>query len=89
MLSISYVSANEVFTKYCSSCHNNGGNLMNPKKTLSQKDLAANGVDNAGSISALITNGKPPMPAFGKDLSDEEIAGVAKFVLDQAAAGWK
>ncbi len=88
-LNISNVSANEVFSKYCSSCHSKGGNIMNPKKTLSKKDLAANGVDNIGSISALITSGKPPMPAFGTSLSNDEIAGVAKYVMDQAAAGWK
>jgi mono/diheme cytochrome c family protein len=29
------------------------------------------------------------MPAFGKQLSDEEVAEVAKYVLDQAKAGWK
>ncbi len=86
---ISNVSANDVFAKYCSSCHKDGGNIMNPKKTLSKDHLAANKVDNIGSISALITSGKPPMPAFGKDLSDKEIADVAKYVLDQANAGWK
>ncbi len=88
-LNVSNVNANDTFNKYCSSCHSNGGNLMNPKKTLSKKDLANNGVDNIGSISTLVTNGKPPMPAFGKSLSNEEIANVAKYVMDQAAAGWK
>jgi cytochrome c6 len=88
-LSIGNVSANEVFNKYCSSCHNNGGNIMNPKKTLSKEDLAANSVNNIGSITALVTSGKSPMPGFGKQLSDKEIAGVAKYVLDQANAGWK
>ncbi len=88
-VNISNVSANDVFAKYCSSCHKDGGNIMNPKKTLSKDHLATNKVDNIGSISALITSGKPPMPAFGKDLSDKEIADVAKYVLDQANAGWK
>jgi cytochrome c6 len=89
VLSITNVSANEVFEKYCSSCHSNGGNIMNPEKTLSQDHLTKNGVDNVGSISTLVTTGKAPMPAFGKQLSDEEVAEVAKYVLDQAKAGWK
>lgn len=88
-LNIGMVSANDTFDKHCASCHNGGGNLINPQKTLSKQHLADNGVDNIGSISALISNGKPPMPAFGKSLSDKEIADVAQYVLDQAAAGWK
>jgi cytochrome c6 len=89
ILSISNVSANDVFDKYCSSCHNNGGNIMNPKKTLSKQDLADNGVNSISSISSLVSSGKTPMPAFGKQLSDKEIASVAKYVLDQAGSGWK
>ncbi len=89
VLSVTNVSANEVFDKYCSSCHSKGGNIMNPEKTLSQDHLAKNSVDNIGSISALVTTGKAPMPAFGKQLSDEEIAEVAKYVMDQAKSGWK
>ncbi len=88
-LTITNVSANEVFDKYCASCHSKGGNIMNPEKTLSQDHLTKNGADNIGSISALVTAGKTPMPAFGKQLSDEQIAGVAKYVIDQAKAGWK
>ena len=89
LLIMGNVSANEVFAKYCSSCHNKGGNIINPAKTLSKEDLAKNSVDNVGSISALVTTGKPPMPAFGKSLSDEEIKSVAQYVMDQAKAGWK
>ncbi|MEE9345183.1 MAG: c-type cytochrome [Methylococcales bacterium] len=88
-LTITNVSANEVFDQYCASCHSNGGNIMNPEKTLSQDHLTKNGTDNIGSISALVTAGKTPMPAFGKQLSDKEIADVAKYVIDQAKAGWK
>jgi cytochrome c6 len=89
VLSITNVSANEVFEKYCSSCHSKGGNIMNPEKTLSQDHLTKNEVDNIGAISALVSAGKAPMPAFGKQLSDEEVAEVAQYVLDQAKAGWK
>ncbi|MEE9346110.1 MAG: c-type cytochrome [Methylococcales bacterium] len=89
VLSITNVFANEVlFQKYCSACHSNGGNIMDPEKTLSQEHLTKNGIDNIGSISALVSTGKTPMPAFGKHLSDEEIAEVAKYVLNQACANW-
>jgi len=89
VLSITNVSANDIFDQYCASCHSNGGNIMNPEKTLSQEHLTKNGIDNVGSISALVTTGKAPMPAFGKQLSDEEVAEVANYVLDQAKASWK
>ncbi|MEE9412879.1 MAG: c-type cytochrome [Methylococcales bacterium] len=88
-LMMTNLSANEVFDKYCSSCHKNGGNIMNPEKTLSQDHLTKNGKDNIGSISTLVAAGKAPMPAFGKQLSDEEIAAVAKYVIDQAKSDWK
>lgn len=80
--------AGEVFDKNCKSCHAGGGNLMNPDKTLSMEHLKANGVDNVAAIKALVSKGKPPMPAFGATLDDGQIDAVANYVLEQAKKGW-
>ncbi|MEE9413358.1 MAG: c-type cytochrome [Methylococcales bacterium] len=81
--------ANDVFDKHCSSCHAGGGNIMNAAKGLSKENLDANGVNSVDKIKALVTDGKVPMPAFGKMLSAKEIENVSAFVLKQAATGWK
>jgi cytochrome c6 len=79
----------EVFSKNCTACHAGGKNIMNPAKTLSLNDLKSNQRDSEGAIVTLVTNGIPPMPAFGKSLSEEQIKNVAAYVIQQANAGWK
>ncbi len=81
--------ADAIFDKHCSACHAGGGNIMNPAKGLSKANLDANSVNSVDKIKALVTDGKAPMPAFGKMLSAKEIASVSSFVMKQAASGWK
>lgn len=79
------------FAGKCAACHIGGGNILNPAKTLSLADLTANGKASVDAIITQVTNGAagpPAMPAFGGILSDEEIAAVAAYVLEQAEAGW-
>ena len=38
------------FKEHCAVCHANGGNIINPKKTLAKKDREANNIKNAGDI---------------------------------------
>ena len=57
-----------------------------PEKTL-QKDALDQylaGGRKEASVIMQVTNGKNAMPAFGGRLSDEDIANVASYVLDQA-----
>ena len=100
LLSISSLSAQaapdlavgkKVFNANCAACHRGGKNTVNPQKTLSLADLKKNQRDNSAAIIALVTNGKSPMPAFGKTgkLKPLEIESVAAYVLDQANKGWK
>lgn len=79
----------EVFSNNCNACHSGGKNLINPVKTLSINDLKSNQMDSEAAIITLVTNGKPPMPAFGSTLSEEQIKNVAAYVMQQANAGWK
>ncbi|MCM1984729.1 c-type cytochrome [Lyngbya confervoides BDU141951] len=78
----------QVFSANCAACHAGGGNVINPAKTLAQKDLEANGKDTADAIITQVTNGYNAMPAFGGRLSPSDIENVAAYVLDQAAKGW-
>ena len=78
-----------VFANNCNSCHAGGNNIMNPAKTLSLNDLKSNNMDSEAAIITLVTNGKSPMPAFDKMLSEEQIKNVAAYVMQQAQEGWK
>ncbi|WP_051091789.1 c-type cytochrome [Methylosarcina fibrata] len=79
----------EIFAKNCNMCHSGGKNMLNPAKTLSMTDLKNNQMDSEAAIITLVTNGKPPMPAFGSTLSEEQIKNVAAYVVQQANADWK
>lgn len=79
----------EVFANNCTSCHAGGNNVIVQAKSLHIKDLKDNKMDSEAEIITLVTNGKPPMPAFGANLSSEQIKNVAAYVVQQANAGWK
>lgn len=82
----------QVFSSNCAACHIGGGNVVNGQRTLQQDDLKAYLANyNDGHEAAIIyqvTNGKNGMPAFGGNLSDDEIADVAAFVESKSSNGW-
>lgn len=80
----------EIFTKNCTTCHSGGKNIMAPGKSLSKEDLETNNVNSAAAIIEIVTNGKPPMPAFGKlgTVNAADIENVAAYVVKKADAGW-
>ena len=80
----------EIFTKNCTTCHSGGKNVMAASKSLSKEDLETNKMNSAAAIIELVTNGKPPMPAFGKlgTLNATDIENVAAYILKKADAGW-
>ena len=80
--------ANEVFDKNCASCHKDGGNIMNPDKTLSKESLEANGANSVDAVKTLVSDGKAPMPAFKGKLDDAQIDEVSAFVIEKANSGW-
>ncbi|WP_298269021.1 c-type cytochrome [Geobacter sp.] len=53
-----------LFAIHCAGCHPDGGNTVNPKKTLRAADRQANGIRTAGDVAALIRNPGPGMPVF-------------------------
>lgn len=48
-----------LFNQFCAECHADGGNLMNPQKTLSRKDREANGIKTAEDIVNRMRNRGP------------------------------
>jgi mono/diheme cytochrome c family protein len=65
-----------VFTDNCGSCH-----TLSAAGTSGTSGPNLDGVSlDAGTIEGIVRDGRGGMPAFGGDLSDDEIAAVAAFV---------
>jgi cytochrome c6 len=71
-----------LFKQHCSRCHPDGGNNVNPQKTLRKKDREANGVKSASDIIAKMRNPGPGMALFDeKTLPDKDAKEIAKYIL--------
>jgi cytochrome c6 len=72
----------EAFVKHCSVCHAKGGNIINPAKPLSKKDLGKNGVRKAADIVAKMRNPGPGMTTFDKStVPDKTAQEIAEYIL--------
>jgi cytochrome c6 len=70
-----------LFEKNCAVCHKNGGNIVNPKKTLSKKDREANGVKSAADVVKNMRNPGPGMTMFDeKTLPEKDAKAIADYV---------
>ena len=70
------------FKEHCAVCHPNGGNIINPKKPLDKKSLAANNVKSAKDIIAKMRNPGPGMTKFDKKtISDKEAKAIADYIM--------
>jgi cytochrome c6 len=70
------------FKKHCAVCHPNGGNIINPKKPLDAKSMAANNVKTANDIIKTIRDPGPGMNKFdAKTISDKEAKAIADYIL--------
>ena len=77
------------------------GNVVQAGATLFPPDLERNGVNDAETIYQLIYAGKNKMPGYGEGcaprgqctfgarLPDDEIKGLANYIVQQSQAGWK
>jgi cytochrome c6 len=76
------IDAKAEFQEHCASCHPNGGNIVNPKKTLGKKVMAANGIKTEKDIIAKMRNPGPGMTRFdAKSVPDSEASAIAKYIL--------
>lgn len=75
-------SGEELFKKHCSACHPDGGNVVNPKKTLSKKDREKNGMKDVKTLVKNMRNPGPGMAKFDKTtLPDKDAKAIAEYVL--------
>lgn len=74
----------ELFRERCASCHPDGGNTINPRKTLHRGILAAHGIKDSADIVDVIRKPGPGMVSFDDDiLSDAEAQLIADYVLTE------
>jgi cytochrome c6 len=72
----------ELFKQYCIACHAEGGNTINPEKTLHKKSLEASGVATVDAIIGKMRKPGPGMPKFDeKTISDKDAKAIAEYVL--------
>ena len=72
----------KLFKQNCSVCHPDGGNIINPKKTLHKKDLDANGVRKPEDVVSRMRNPGHGMTKFDtKTIPDKEAREIAEYVL--------
>lgn len=70
------------FKEHCAVCHPEGGNIVNPKKTLKKADREANGVRRWKDIVAKMRKPGPGMTTFDKKtISDKEAKAIAEYIM--------
>jgi cytochrome c6 len=71
-----------LFKQYCAICHVDGGNIINPQKTLHKKDRDANNIKTAADITKTMRNPGPGMTQFdAKTISDKDAGEIAEYIL--------
>ena len=76
------IDGKKEFEEHCAVCHKDGGNMVNPAKTLSKKDREANGVKSAKDIIDKMRNPGPGMTQFdAKTIPDKVAKAIADYIL--------
>jgi len=72
----------KLYAQHCAVCHPQGGNIVNPKKTLGKNALAANNIKTEADISKLLRNGALGMPKFDENaISKKDAQEIARYIL--------
>ena len=73
-----------LFKQHCSPCHADGGNIINPQKTLHKKSREANGVKKTADIVNKMRNPGPGMTKFDeKTISDMDAKAIAEYIMKE------
>ena len=78
-------SGRSLFEKHCAVCHPQGGNAVNPNKTLRANYLAANGITTADSLVKYMLNPGPSMPRLvheDRELTKEQAGSIAAYIIE-------
>ena len=72
----------ELFKQHCFPCHPDGGNVINPQKTLHKKDREANGIKTAADIVGKMRNPGPGMTKFDEQtIPDADAKEIAEYEI--------
>jgi cytochrome c6 len=75
-------SGEALFKQNCAACHANGGNVINPQKTLHKKSRDANNIKTADDIVKLMRSPGPGMTKFdAKTVSDKNARMIADYII--------
>lgn len=75
-------SGEALFKQHCSACHPDGGNIINPKKTLHKKDMEANNIKTKEDIVKVMRNPGPGMLKFNDaTIPNEKAKEIAEYIL--------
>lgn len=75
-------SGEALFKEHCAVCHPDGGNIINAKFALHEKDLKAQGITKPEDIVNKMRNPGPGMTKFDqKTISDKDASKIAEYVL--------
>ncbi len=76
------IDGKKEFEEHCAVCHKDGGNIVNPAKTLKKADREANGVKKWQDIVGKMRNPGPGMTKFDKKVvSDKEAKAIAEYII--------
>ena len=71
-----------LYKQYCATCHPDGGNIVNPQKTLHVTDREAHNIRKPADIIEKMRNPGPGMIRFDeKTILDKEASEIAEYIL--------
>jgi cytochrome c6 len=79
------ISGKRLFDKHCALCHKDGGNMVNPKKTLGKKDLDASGLNTADALVGYMISpgqGMPKLVHEDREITTVQAQGIANYILE-------
>jgi cytochrome c6 len=75
-------SGESLFKEHCALCHPDGGNIVNPKKTLHKKDREASNIKSKDDIVNLMRKPGPGMTTFDvKSIPDKDAKEIAEYII--------
>jgi mono/diheme cytochrome c family protein len=73
----------ELFKQMCAQCHPDGGNTVNPKRTLHRRSLEANNITKPEDIVKIMRNPGAGMNKFDEaTLPEKDAVTIAEYVLN-------
>lgn len=82
-LAVDLINGEAGFKENCAECHIGGGNIVNPNKTLSEKDRNMNGIKTADDIVRIMRKPGEGMTKFDENtISDDDARKIAGYIIN-------